>query len=410
MTTPASNIDSGLPTAGSVYRTVTAKSGAILVPRHLYQSGNTMMQWRANIRPASKKSVKDSSGWRQPLSYSLTRETSAIHCGYVEAINIDVLGTVTKDEYFDGYGCDFREQRLSVIDLNLENRALTAALSKLKNQGVNFGVAFGEYKETADMISSAATRIAKSVRGFRSKNPREWGQVVRNQLGQAVNGRGKSSPRGRGIPNSWLELQYGWNPMMQDVKSAAAQLSGDASGGHPFRVHVTSQASSDLTATSWGKTTDATQSGLLKSRTGKQFCFVRLDYELQSPLLATLSSLGLTNPAEIVWELLPYSFVVDWFFPFGGWLGALDADFGWKFLAGTNTVGFRYRIVGEGTRDRHLSSSWSYSGLAASTQNVISFQRSVYPSSPRPGLPTVKNPLSAGHVANALSLLLNAFH
>jgi len=412
MTTPAVDIDSGLPTFGSKYSQTVKDNGTIVVPYHLVSQGNTVTQWRARIRPASRKSVADKSGWRAPLPYSLTVETSAIHCGTVIETTYDTVQkqTVT-DFYYDGFGCAFREQRPTFYDSKLIDRAVSSALLALKNQKVNFGVAFGEYKETAELVSSVVTRISKSVRAFRGKYPREWGQVVKNQVGAAVNGR-KGSGRFSGIPNSWLELQYGWNPAMQDVNGACSALSDSASGGHPFRVHVKGRAKSPLNSVTWGKTTDHTASGLRLVRTGTNFCYVRLDYELSDALLAVFSSLGLTNPLEIVWELLPYSFVIDWFVPIGDWLRTMDADFGWRFLGGTNTNGYRYRTVGEGTVRRYdvdPSRLFQSSGLANSTQSVLSFARSVYTSSPGAGFPTVKNPMSAGHVANALSLLINAF-
>jgi hypothetical protein len=41
--------------------------------------------------------------------------------------------------------------------------------------------------------------------------------------------------------------------------------------------------------------------------------------------LKQLSQLGITNPALLVWELIPYSFVIDWLIPVGDFLSSLDA-------------------------------------------------------------------------------------
>jgi hypothetical protein len=48
-------------------------------------------------------------------------------------------------------------------------------------------------------------------------------------------------------------------------------------------------------------------------------CNVRID----NPALATAQAVGLTNPALVAWELVPYSFVIDWFLPIGNWLTAI---------------------------------------------------------------------------------------
>lgn len=415
MTTPAANIDSGLYTDGSQYSQIVNDNGTPNYPYHLVAQGQALTAWRAYIRPASVKSPMDASGWRKPTGYSLTAESSSFHSGgSVQQLFHDTIQkTLQTDYFYGGFQASWREQRLPIPGANsaLERRATSSALLKLKNQSINFGVAFGEYKETAELVSSVATRIAKGVRAFRNKNPRSWGQVVKNQTSAAINGR-KGSPRGSGIPNAWLELQYGWNPLMSDVNSAASSLSSSASSGHPFRCHVKGRAKNDLSSTSWGTASSAANSGLLRVRSGQEFCLVRADYELASPLLATISSLGLTNPLEIVWELVPYSFVVDWFLPVGNWLSTMDADFGWRFLGGSVTLGNQYSVQGSGPIDRQINDPLdrqTFSGSCYSRQQVLQFVRRVYLTPPTAGLPTLKNPLSSGHVANALSLLAGAF-
>lgn len=41
-----------------------------------------------------------------------------------------------------------------------------------------------------------------------------------------------------------------------------------------------------------------------------------------------LASFGITNPLELAWELIPYSFVIDWAFNVGNVLSGLDALIG----------------------------------------------------------------------------------
>lgn len=414
MTTPAISYDSGLATPGSLWSETRRYDGTIIIPYHLVSQGNTVTRWSCMVRPASRKSRKDASGWRKPTDYNLTRENSAIHSSVVtEEVRDTVQETITTSYYYDGYQSSWRNSRPTFYDEHLIDRAVSAALLKLKDQKVNFGVAFGEYKETAELVSSVATRIAKGVRAFRSKNPRLWGQVVKNQRGvgrfRNPDGTYTLGKVGR-IPQAWLEHQYGWNPLMNDVKGACEALSSKTSGGHPFRVCVKARANSPLNQTSVGYATNHNMSQLRLVRTGKNFCFVRLDYELNSPLLAVFSSLGLTNPLEIAWELLPYSFVIDWFVPVGDWLRTLDADFGWRFISGTTTQGYSYVTEGSGVISKPSGSSEVGStGYVTSRQDVFSFSRSVNATSPRAGFPTFKNPLSVGHLANSLSLLLNAF-
>jgi hypothetical protein len=51
-------------------------------------------------------------------------------------------------------------------------------------------------------------------------------------------------------------------------------------------------------------------------------------------LQAFLNQTGFTNPINLLWELLPFSFVADWFLPIGNYLEALTAWNGLEFLDG----------------------------------------------------------------------------
>ena len=139
---------------------------------------------------------------------------------------------------------------------------------------------------------------------------------------------------------------------------------------------------------------------------------VSLVYKVQNPHLAELSSLGLVNPLEIVWEVTKYSFVVDWFLPIGPWLSALTADVGLSFVTGSMTEKSR-QTFGASSIDRSLfdASYFAESGLPEGptvSGYSMNMKRSCYGSTPVPGL-YVKNPLSLRHVLNGLALLVQAF-
>jgi hypothetical protein len=48
-------------------------------------------------------------------------------------------------------------------------------------------------------------------------------------------------------------------------------------------------------------------------------------YKISDPTMKQVSQFGITNPLLLAWELIPYSFVVDWLFPVGRFLSSLDA-------------------------------------------------------------------------------------
>lgn len=269
------------------------------------------------------------------------------------------------------------------------------ALNKLRNAAVNFGVALAESKEAAEMFHTAVSRIAKGVRSFRKRYPRDFAQAAANS----------GTARWKKVPSGWLELQYGWRPLMSDVVSAcsAADDSVRTEGGI-FLVHSSKRIKERAIT---GELVSC--AGLVNLTLGSDVtsdCSVRLWYKLNNWYVAELSSLGLTNPFEIVWERIPYSFVVDWFLPVGNWLSALGGDFGYTFQYGCRSE-FNVGILSVETRRKSGTVLTGHEALGVSGR-WVGFKRSLYPSSPVPGL-YLKSPVSSGHIANAMSLLVQAF-
>lgn len=62
------------------------------------------------------------------------------------------------------------------------------------------------------------------------------------------------------------------------------------------------------------------------------------DVRVTNPNLLLASRLGLTNPASIAWELVPFSFVVDWFGTVGEFLASWTDFDGLEFIQPMTTI------------------------------------------------------------------------
>lgn len=278
---------------------------------------------------------------------------------------------------------------------NMINWATVKALNKLKEQDIHLGNFIGEFHKTVEMIATNARTIAKQVTNFRKRFPKDWLQVKRVQTG------GLPRHRWCEIPNRWLELQYGWKPLLSDIQGGLNHLFKENKRSMPY-----------ILAKATVKDEVLTEQNVIGAKYGihtktlwlsERFATVALAYRVTNPVVHELSSLGLLNPLEIVWEVTKYSFVVDWFLPIGPWMSALTGDAGLEFITGTVSKFSKLSFRGDtgvdlSGVDPHITCTGSgpvYEGFA------INLDRGCLSSTPFPGL-YVKNPMSALHAANAL--------
>lgn len=190
----------------------------------------------------------------------------------------------------------------------------------------SLGVNLAEYEQSVSMIANRAGQLLRSYRALR-----------RGNVGLALREVGLSSKSGnrfkkidpKRVPGQlssiWLELHFGWVPLMQDIFNATDVLQR---GLPPFKVRGRAKFSvedffSDSNVDIYTLHTERCQlSGRL---------------HVTNPNLLRANQLGLTNPAVIVWELVPFSFVVDWFLPVGNFLSQSTDLMGLDFRDSSTT-------------------------------------------------------------------------
>jgi hypothetical protein len=186
------------------------------------------------------------------------------------------------------------------------------SLVKIADAKVNVAVAFAEAKKTSDLIFDTARRIDRAYRAFRKGDLKGIAQNL------------NITPKR--LHKSWLEYKYGWMPLLMDVKGAAEFFAQQHVVRSPrFTVSsketLTKSFSRNVSVAGFGGGTDFYTEHLtafIDVKT-KAWC------ELSSPHLTELQQIGLTNPALVAWELIPFSFVFDWFISVGDWLTGLTA-------------------------------------------------------------------------------------
>jgi hypothetical protein len=264
----------------------------------------------------------------------------------------------------------------------------------MKQSDVNLGIAFAERNKTAQMLGDTMSSIARAYRHLRRG---EWKKTC-DELGI-----GRQKPRGNNVPKQWLGYQYGWKPLLSDVYGSVEALA--KRNNRDWRVTGKGNANSTEQV---GDEFFGSAGGYRVAAKGERGVFVRIDAIPENDLMRSFSQLGITNPLLIAWELVPFSFVIDWALPIGQFLDSLDAMLGygptWCSITEFSDWRFRMDSVGGdyvGT-DGYIN-QYKYS-TAPGTRRRLAVKRTVLRSVPLPSLPRLKDPRSLGHMANGLAL------
>lgn len=260
--------------------------------------------------------------------------------------------------------------------------ATNRLLDKLRSSDLNLLVSAAEAKQSASMILKAA---------------RSFGNAKKSIL-KAISDLGKPISRGsKRAADTWVEYCYGWTPLLNDIynmtefhRTLLPVLKVEGKGYK--RQEESSSIVSSGSHRQVAKTLIVEK--VLRSRT----------VTIKSPQAFDATRLTSLNPLLLAWEILPYSFVVDWFFDIGGYLQNMEI----ACLAGyLPTVGFDSALANATTTSSVFriptSTFTSISGSGWAKQSK--FRRTVANSVPYPIFPSVSIDLNADQILNGAALI-----
>jgi len=233
---------------------------------------------------------------------------------------------------------------------------------KVADLKVNIGEDVAEFGETVKMLHSFAVGAKTAWSLYRGKLPKK----VRRYITPCA------------IPAAVLTANFGVKPLVSTLVSSVGELSARIEKPYYKRVSATVKGSD-----TYGEDVYETSIGAR--------CFVEV----------THNGAGFTggNPLSLAWELIPFSFVVDWGIGVGDYLSSLSAT------QGLNIVGISYATKRKATLVR---SDVYHSGATRERLDRLqyeSFERGVSTSMPFPRMPKIEFKHSVQTLANAVSLL-----
>lgn len=288
----------------------------------------------------------------------------------------------------------------SLLSANLGNQVKQKALEKIKDQNVNLAVVYGERAQSMRTIGDAFNRLAKAANALKRG---DFGKAAA-ALGVARMNSGFSNKwrrnQSRAFASGWLELQYGWLPIINDVYGSLESL--EKSRSRDEYVIVRAARNLQETASRIVDTTEVRTTHVAETTFSRK-ALVKMTRS--SVAFSTLAELGLTNPAQVAWELVPYSFVWDWVMPIGAFLNQIDATSGWSFASGSVTSFDRESVVSTQTKNpSYLGPKILLGSISARKERIDVSREGLTGFSDLYHLPTFKDPSSLTHTANALAL------
>lgn len=212
-------------------------------------------------------------------------------------------------------------------------------------------------------------------------------------------------PTKRSVSDLFLECHFGWSPLIGDIHSSIDVLQ---SGVPPERVSVSSTRSY---SPKWNTSTSDNPIHYYEE-THRGTWRITADIIVSNPNLWLANQLGLVNPAAVIWDAIPFSFVLGWFVNVDSFLASFT-DF-WGLSLTNQSITSHWVMTGHASE---IQLDWPYNGDRTifwdTTYKGVMTKR-VPDSIPGPTL-RIKQPwtLSPTRAATAVSLLvqqLGRFH
>lgn len=210
-----------------------------------------------------------------------------------------------------------------------------------------WGVNLFEARQGLGMIIRRANQLRRFTRAVnRFDFPRASRELGMDFIPKGVKAKSKS------FSNNWLEYHFGWEPLVKDIGAAVDVLQKPfpkrkVSGSGDGRVYSRTQVDNN-----YGPIEGSTRLTTLTE--GKTSCLIAAVASVSNPNLYLANQLGFTNPASIAWELVPFSFVVDWFVNVGDILSSMTDFMGVSFEKSRvnfrSTIGRQYSAVRSGSQ------------------------------------------------------------
>lgn len=212
---------------------------------------------------------------------------------------------------------------------SLRGEAVTKALNQLKGQQTNIAMLLAQRREATRTAHSLVRGLFNACLAAARRDPKGFLRAIQQS--------GSSKAQVHNASGKYLGTVFGVMPLVDDIIGIVNELTAD---GREKLVKVSGRAKrsesgqesnvvnvQDFTASS-------VKAEVVDDWTVTRSCRCFLTFRLNNEVIQGLSRNGITNPAFVVYDTIPWSFVFEWGIKVGKFLNALDATIGFDYVAG----------------------------------------------------------------------------
>jgi len=213
---------------------------------------------------------------------------------------------------------DVQDMFDKTVFVDLKNAAIAQAFANVDQTELLLGATLGEAPETLAFIANLFRRLISVVRFFLTKK----GKIAVLKRLRKITAKEAADA----VSDAWLELRYAVRPLVFEMDQAVKAFKKSIEANERFVAR--GKATWDDTYVNSFSRTVYTRLSVTQREEIREVYSARAGvlYNLSSDIDGLSLTLGLGNPIESVYELVPFSFILDWLLNIGDILAAWETN------------------------------------------------------------------------------------
>lgn len=252
----------------------------------------------------------------------------------------------------------------------------------------SWAVNLAEYHQTLDSLVARTTQLTRFARKLHHFD----------FIGAAKELKLSAVPKGvkprKAFANNFLEYHFGWEPLVKDIGATIDIFQKP----YPQNMRVSGKGHEKYRSQfDINRGNGYHEFGLT---VGEVYARIDATVSVSNPNLLLANQMGFVNPLVVAWELVPFSFVVDWFTNVGQVIGSMSDLWGLNIVSSSHTSYQRFQ-----KQLRYISFANGSLYGSADFENAYCYRNPGIGPGPSLTLRPLK-PISFTRAATAISLLL----